>query len=606
MVLSGRNRRQEEPIYPSRMGTLIKQGCHNERVAKQRRHVEQKRQRAARKEREREEREKDEERKRQTAGSASGAASDADRLGTNMASSSGTAGSSNHLRLASPIGFNVGPGSTATTPYTTPLTGTGNAVFPDASPVASSENGSSMPRSRDLSVDQQLNVSRSASPSNGGKRSGSPLPPLPQSPSDMTLNFSQAQVQARGPSPVIPGPGQSQAQSQSQTQSPALTNSPSSSSQKGGSNTGIGLGVGPVGLSVPTSKADKRRSINPGMSFNMDSSNSTYAYGAEPRLSPLPPSPLRASFTDAPRGSLDSRRPPPSPSTGAGAAGDSFPFRATDGQTGGSGPPPRKSSLDPSQLTNGPLGPRARGPSTAPVPYESRLGGGGGGTQPLNVKTKDKGSSGLSTTGGSGSNSTPEIGAPALPTMSFSLSDDFASILGGMDGTGSGTAGSGSTDRQLHAEPVSDESPPVSPLPGQSNSNMSTSMTRSPMVGSLSSVTLAAGMPPAGLGRSASPSSSRDRLEPGPSAPFLRSRQASAESTYSLSGRLGQDSAFGQVVSIVAEAKHNGKEKVEVDLGLLSGIVGEVEELRDALSGLKSKYTGVKVSLYPRSGPTEL
>jgi hypothetical protein len=60
------------------------------------------------------------------------------------------------------------------------------------------------------------------------------------------------------------------------------------------------------------------------------------------------------------------------------------------------------------------------------------------------------------------------------------------------------------------------------------------------------------------------------------------------------------------VVSIVAEAKHNGKEKVEVDLGLLSGIVGEVEELRDALSGLKSKYTGVKVSLYPRSGPTEL
>jgi hypothetical protein len=49
------------------------------------------------------------------------------------------------------------------------------------------------------------------------------------------------------------------------------------------------------------------------------------------------------------------------------------------------------------------------------------------------------------------------------------------------------------------------------------------------------------------------------------------------------------------VVGVVAEAKHRGRERVEVDVSLLSGIIGEVEELRDALTGLKSKYTGVKV-----------
>ena len=464
---------------------------------------------------------------------------------------SGSAGSSGHLRLASPIGL-VPSGSPATTPYTTPLSGTG--AFPDASPRGPSEDGSVQPRSRDLSVEQQL--SRSASPS--GRRGESPLPPLPQSPSD----FALSQARQRGDTAGGASPG---GQGQS-----SLSNSPSSSPQRGG--TAIGLGVGPVGagLNVPTSKAEKRRSINPGMSFNMDSSNSTYA--AEPKLSPLPPSPLRASFTEAPRGSLDSRRPPPSPA----APGDSFPFRS-----GGDNPPPRKSSLDPSQLTNGPLGPRARGPSIGP-PSSETAGQRTGGTLPLNVKSKE---------GPSGSTSTPKIGAPALPTMSFSLSDDFASMLGGIDGSGNsgaGIAGLSINDKPLHAEPDGDDSPPVSPLPD----GVPNSMTRSPMVGSLSSIP---GSSIGGIHRNVSPSSSRDRLEPGPTAPLLRSRQASAESTYSLSGRLGSDSSFGQIVGIVAEAKHKGKDKVEVDLGVLSGIIGEIEELKDALSGLKSKYTGVKV-----------
>jgi hypothetical protein len=159
-----------------------------------------------------------------------------------------------------------------------------------------------------------------------------------------------------------------------------------------------------------------------------------------------------------------------------------------------------------------------------------------GGTQPLNVAKL---------------NATPKLGAPNLPTMSISLSDpDFASILNGIDN-----------------DPASPDS----------------RITRSPQVGPLASF-------PSHAHAHTHPSSSPSRrLDP----PLLRTRQASAESTTSVA-RFGADSAFAQIVAAVAEAKHTGKEKVEVDLSVLVGIVGEVEDVRETLLGLRDKYTGIK------------
>jgi hypothetical protein len=59
----------------------------------------------------------------------------------------------------------------------------------------------------------------------------------------------------------------------------------------------------------------------------------------------------------------------------------------------------------------------------------------------------------------------------------------------------------------------------------------------------------------------------------------------------------------------VAGAKHAGEQTVSVDLSVLVGIVAEVEELKEFTTGLKSKYTGAKVSDVARDrwerAPTE-
>ena len=60
--------------------------------------------------------------------------------------------------------------------------------------------------------------------------------------------------------------------------------------------------------------------------------------------------------------------------------------------------------------------------------------------------------------------------------------------------------------------------------------------------------------------------------------------------------RLGADSSFASIVDTVEAAKHGGQEVVQVDLAVLTGVVSEVEELKDAITALKNKYTGAKVS----------
>lgn len=60
--------------------------------------------------------------------------------------------------------------------------------------------------------------------------------------------------------------------------------------------------------------------------------------------------------------------------------------------------------------------------------------------------------------------------------------------------------------------------------------------------------------------------------------------------------RFDENSSFVQIVAAIAEAKHQNKERVDLDLSVLVGIVSEVEEVRETLKGLRDKYTGVKVS----------
>jgi hypothetical protein len=76
---------------------------------------------------------------------------------------------------------------------------------------------------------------------------------------------------------------------------------------------------------------------------------------------------------------------------------------------------------------------------------------------------------------------------------------------------------------------------------------------------------------------------------------LLRTRQPSAESTRSIASKLGPDSAFATVVVLVANAKQAGQTDVQVDLGLLVGIVAEIENLKKVIAGLRNKYTGAKV-----------
>lgn len=426
------------------------------------------------------------------------------------------------------------------------------ASFPDLEPPPWPDEN----RQRELSVDRPI-------------RAGSPAGriaanfPLPASPSDTSSGGRDRSVQSRN---AIASPTLGSSQS--------LGNSFSPSSSRGA----VGLGVGPVGLGVPTTKADRRRSINPAMTFNMDAANNTFA--VEPRLSPLPPSPLRASFTDAQTAQHTNAplRSPTSP-TPTYLGGDGFPFKTTAPLTtsprsseSGHGPPTRTSSL-PDQLTGRQLDELAEEDET-PERSPPRL-------PPKSGMNED--------------DSTPRLHAPDLPPMTFSLSDpDFAVILNNIDHSPDKAdrtprIGTFDTNRSEKTSPSSPSSPRTSP-----------SLARSPQMETLST---AVDETPA-----TSRSPSRTRLSPGDSSTphRLRVRQPSAESTTSVHSRaLGPDSAFAQILEVVAGARHGTQDSVQVSLGVLNGIVGEVEDLRDALSGMKNKYTGVKVGFQPNTHADE-
>ena len=334
-------------------------------------------------------------------------------------------------------------------------------------------------------------------------------------------------------------------------------------------NQNAGLGVGPVGLAVPSTKADRRRSINPAMTFNMDAANGTFA--AEPRLSPLPPSPLRASFTDLQAG--QGVRTPTSPTPGHGSAAFPFPHPAPAPasvapshirQDSGNAPP-RTSSLPEQQLSKS----RSQNfPQPQPQPQAPPQ---------LAPELKD------------GAEHMPRLTAPDLPPMTFSLSDpDFASILKDMDKS--------PTDPTAKAAPTS--------------TSQGSFISKSPQMDSLASAAgdeeklegsdAGAGATPTGEPRPTfSQQSSTSKL----AAPqMLQTRQASTESINSHGSRFQQDSALHALAGQIASAKQFSEDKVHVDTLLLSNILAESEDLRDQVAGLKSKYSGAKVCLAVHGG----
>jgi hypothetical protein len=413
------------------------------------------------------------------------------------------------------------------------------AISPGPSEIATPlESG----RSRELSVDGR--PPRSVSPA-AREASEIQLAPVLSSPSEPAFPRSNSAENGSGSRARVPSLGSpTLAASQSLGTAPLQVNK----------NQNAGLGVGPVGLTVPGNKADRRRSINPGMTFNMDAANGTFA--VEPRLSPLPPSPLRASFTDLKAG--QGPRTPTSPSQTSGTTAFPFPHPAPAPapapalhvrQDSGNAPP-RTSSL-PEQLT------KSRSQHfPQPQPHS-----------PIVAQSKDA------------DETTPRLTAPDLPPLTFSISDaDFASILNDMDKTSPGEA---------KGQTASGPSGSIS---------QNSFITKSPQMDQLASVAGEADtLEVNGSRPPPSRSSSASRL----AAPqLLQSRQTSAESINSSASRFEAGSALHALAEHVAAAKSASNDKIQIDALLLANIVSETEDLRDQVAGLKSKYSGAKVSLF--------
>ncbi|BEI94714.1 uncharacterized protein CcaverHIS019_0702950 [Cutaneotrichosporon cavernicola] len=342
--------RIEELVFAKTSQGIYCMNCHNERVARSRRHAEARRLRAARKEREKEE---SEARRRDASGIRSSSTSTSLNLLTTVASNVSVASSAvspssprypdvtSPTNLSSFAGRDAGPLSGTASPATGPMR---NHSVP-ASPAGPRE-----PR--------ETAMARGGSQDSRTPRSGnvSPTPGSSSKTSPMALSQSQSQPA---------GNLLSQASPRSPTGPPS------------GPRSASGVGLGVSGLSVPTSRAEKRRSINPGLSFNMDQAAS--AFTPEPRVpSPLPKSSPKSETTSG-----------------------------TRAQTATAETTPKSS--EPSQ--DGHKSPSAFKPSVLPP------------------ERKD---SHMSTNGDA---ALPRIDAPGLlPTMSFSLSDpDFAVLLNEME-----------------------------------------------------------------------------------------------------------------------------------------------------------------------------
>lgn len=441
-------------------------------------------------------------------------------------------------------------------------------------PPVSPQHNSTLPAAqRALSVDRAGGPAspnaRSPSPSPGGRK-GAGDPNMPTSPTidaplmsrGQSLDQPPPRSSSASPAPPAAAAGSSNSLSpaspintisQSLSGSPSTPNQPHSPTSRQAGNPGLG-----VGLSVPTPKASKRRSINPGMTFNMDAHNATFA--AEPRAS----SPLRAANDDAQQQRIVSGSPAP-------------------------GTP----SQDPKDRAASPVPPLIGTPNaqSTPVVEAATVPNGSGADEKENKdpqsKLDVKGKKGeldgsasdhedraaaAAAADGDATKQGPRIDAPALPTMSFSLSDpDFAVLLKEMESSpkkkGSVVpevvTSSGSPNPQAPSDLEDANSAPMSRSP-----NMNLSAAANGQDKSLLSPSNVSGLPGGSTHR----------------------RRLSMESAVSV--RLGAESALSSLKELMSEAKGD---TVTVDRDILNEVIREHDALRDITMTLKNKYTGAKV-----------
>ncbi|TYJ58817.1 hypothetical protein B9479_000249 [Cryptococcus floricola] len=554
-------RRIEELVFAKTSQGIYCMSCHNERVAKSRRHAEAKRQRQARREeKEREKREREEgkiEEERQTSLSA-------------PLPNQGASGS--YLNPTNPSQSGASQSPAANVPASTPSP---RPWSPYAHGLGEHDDAERDQGRRDLAVGDR-GLARAGSPA-GKQLAEASAMPLPASPSESESTRPLRPPEASSPQPHYqqrPGQPLPSPQGQSQQQ-PTL---------------GAGLGV------PSTSRAEKRRSINPGMTYGMDAPNSTFM---EQRL---PPSPLRASFTDA-KANINAGdngekpiKSPTSPSPFIG--GQSLPLRDGLG-SGGSGSASgtgggsqlqqaqaqatehlRNRSGTPEQQQQQIQPPSQAPPRTTSLPdhlAQAQQTRSRSGTRTEEDGAREAALQTLEPGQGQGQEKkTPKLNAPDLPPISFSLSDpDFALILKNMDQ---------SPNKAAHAEFENGQD--------EEEGSASQSLARSPSLDMLSAIN---------SDPQAQSHPSRPHLSPYSSDPYSQvRRQASADSTFSVRSRLGSNtgapSDLHQLVELLAEAKFREKEHVNVDVGVLTGVIREVEEMREAMMGLKNKYTGAKRS----------
>ncbi|BEI86941.1 hypothetical protein CcaverHIS002_0702870 [Cutaneotrichosporon cavernicola] len=555
--------RIEELVFAKTSQGIYCMNCHNERVARSRRHAEARRLRAARKEREKEE---SEARRRDASGIRSSSTSTSLNLLTTVASNVSVASSAvspssprypdvtSPTNLSSFAGRDAGPLSGTASPATGPMR---NHSVP-ASPAGPRE-----PR--------ETAMARGGSQDSRTPRSGnvSPTPGSSSKTSPMALSQSQSQPA---------GNLLSQASPRSPTGPPS------------GPRSASGVGLGVSGLSVPTSRAEKRRSINPGLSFNMDQAAS--AFTPEPRV----PSPLRGSFSEPQEDSVlspDGNAPttgPPTPTPASQGRVQSpgtsptlistpqlLPHSPTAMATPAGHTPDLSAKSSPkSETTSGTRAQTATAETTPKSSEPSQDGHKSPSAFKPSVLPPERKDSHMSTNGDA---ALPRIDAPGLlPTMSFSLSDpDFAVLLNEME------TPEGSKALPKKARTPESGSAQVSDGDDAAGGAMSRNLNMDSLV-------------TAANGEAITPSSSRTLLSPNdqPSPVDTLRRRGSKDSI--LSVRMERDSSFQALAALVAGLKPDDDNRVSIDYSLLIEAIREHSALKEAADTLKAKYTGAKRS----------
>lgn len=411
--------------------------------------------------------------------------------------------------------------------------------------------------------------------------------------------------------------------------------SPIFPAEAGGSAT-IGLGVGPVtGLAAPSSRAARRQSINPAMVLNYQEhqphldishspSHSSFIHQnvdslSVTRGSAIPPSPLRSSFSDGhgrPNAASTSRgaspmangilSPIPNRMYSGGNKESSRDLAAIIQEEEVNNTPPRSSSLADSlhaaTTFGGQRRPSISGESNRTIAPGSLREG-----SSSRLLSQDAAST------SEGVRAAPQLGAPELPSLDFSFSENFGMMLGDNQKPARTEAALTPTrpeaqgraiDGLQRAQPMVSKIQPLN-LPFKDGS--SRSLPNSPAYPYYGGVS-----PRAHAGDNAGSRRPSDVSRQTPSSetgdPFYspdlgtRNDSESQESPtlnteHDNSSYLYRESALPRLQSLLAKEQQQGSTVAQIDIGLLDKVIGEITELNKQVQIFSQKYSGAKVCL---------